>query len=322
MIIVTGVLIPIILFLLTLPLQTLLKTVKGVISIRLSMLNQSTRKGDIIRNKIKSQYSTLSRNNKLEIASLKALNLLVNSISRLIVFLRTLASTLIGLAISGIVIIVPTFVLVMVSVISIITVVDNMPEIYSNPNNIVIIGGDLSSDSTNDTTNSDTVDRVNVAENVEAWLKSCEEMGRFYMTSINTYNQGGWYACNLLNGAKVRADCTGYMYASLIYAGLINDSPSNASSSYNWLKGGAVGKKLEQAGFECISAGQGFQWQTGDIAVIGGHVELIEYVQGDSLRAWGWGYVQTKFPNDFQPMSGFKHSTKGYYEYCYRLKSN
>ena len=326
MIIIIGIIVPMVFFLVALPLQMTIKVVK----VRLHKEIQEERKGekksidDFVRGRgIKESKGELYSLRKLH---LQAMIQLVRAMEITIKVLKGVAKTLISLVVTGLVIVIPTVPLIISSLVVVVTLYNNGVLNVGNGGSVIIGGvtagdnnsGNGGSGGSSGSTN--VVDRVNVSENVKAWLDACEEMARWYMANVKVYNQGGFFSCELVGG-DVRADCTGFMYACLINAGLIKDNPRNANSSGNWLQGGSVGLKLEQAGFECIPAGVGFKWQTGDIAVVKGHVELVEYVEGDLLRQWGWGIAQTRFPLDFQPMENFKSSKFGYYPVCYRLRA-
>ena len=333
MFIITGIIIPLVLYLITLPLQSFLfvlrqtlkseeKRLKGRLvgssKLKHSLGGINTNLRDRITEKNSDKSSVDVKSISMRIRSLKALQSLIASISFLITFIRSVAQTIACLVVTLVVTIVPIIILIVASVAGYFLL--ELEDIdFSFSGN----GASVNIVEENPTSTGST----GVATNVSEWLKKCEEMGNFYIKSVATYNQDLYVNCDLLGG-RVRADCTGYMYACLRYAGLISDTAEYAPSSHHYVPGKAykgdtdvMVKKLQDAGFALIEVTKDFKWQSGDIAAVNGHVELVVSVEGETVKTFGWGDIRTKFPHsNYSSHNKFTVSRGSAYTHCYRLK--
>lgn len=333
MFIITGIIIPIVLYLITLPLQSFLfvlrqtlkskeKRLKGRLvgssKLKHSLGGINTNLRDRITEKNSDKSSVDVKSISMRIRSLKALQSLIASISFLITFIRSVAQTIACLVVTVVVTVVPIIILIIASVAGYFLLeLEDIDFSFSGNGasvNIVEEGGESGN---------------SIAYDNSSWLSSIETMANWYIKNVPTYQTSynnvatghrGMYSCDLFDkNSKVGDDCTGFVYACLVYAGLVKDSPSNAPCSNDYV-GGTPLKVLTDGGFERLKAGQGFEWQAGDIASISGHVEIVVSVEGDKLSSFGWGKIRSEYPSaTYASVSSFKHS-HGYYTYCYRLR--
>lgn len=334
MFIITGIIIPLVLYLITLPLQSFLfvlrqtlkseeKRLKGrlVGSSKLKHIlgGINTNLRDRITEKNSDKSSVDVKSISMRIRSLKALQSLIASISFLITFMRSVAQTMLCFIVTVSVSVIPLVLVLLMSSVGYFFISDAFDGVIFGSGgvisgNIVDEGGESGN---------------SIAYDNSSWLSSIETMANWYIKNVPTYQTSynnvatghrGMYSCDLFDkNSKVGDDCTGFVYACLVYAGLVKDSPSNAPCSNDYV-GGTPLKVLTDGGFERLKAGQGFEWQAGDIASISGHVEIVVSVEGDKLSSFGWGKIRSEYPSaTYASVSSFKHS-HGYYTYCYRLR--
>ena len=118
-----------------------------------------------------------------------------------------------------------------------------------------------------------------------SWAKAVQSMGKWYETNVHEYNQKGWSNCALLNGTKVRHDCSGYVSACLQYFGAFKNGFVTSSSGFN--QGTDIYDILKSKGFTKLD----YSWnivQPYDIIAYNGHVEILAE-KGEKPKSWGWG---------------------------------
>lgn len=118
-----------------------------------------------------------------------------------------------------------------------------------------------------------------------SWAKAVQSMGKWYETNVHEYNQKGWSNCALLNGTKVRHDCSGYVSACLQYFGAFKNGFVTSSSGFN--QGADIYDILKSKGFTKLD----YSWnvvQPYDIIAYNGHVEILAE-KGEKPKSWGWG---------------------------------
>lgn len=115
-----------------------------------------------------------------------------------------------------------------------------------------------------------------------AYQDSVNQMSKWYENNIHTYGSST-FSCNLLSGAKVRADCSGFVNSCMILAGIFPQGSSYTSGQF--LQSGPAGQLLAKAGFRPMPW-TGFQnCQPYDVLAKNGHVEIYA---GD-YKSHGWG---------------------------------
>lgn len=303
-----GFVIPVILYLITLPLQSSLfltrqyikvlerkekKKGKGSLKDKLGI----TRSSNAVREAVGLQPvdNRLKKPNKLKIVGLKATRHFIKVLSWTISLLRSVAITLCSLVASIIVIFLPVILNLIVGVAGIVVFMGEVQKVtYSNV-------------STN-TSIDESINIVDDTVNNSGWVGSIEKLANWYIKNVPTYQNdaGGsgtdsraWYSCDLLDGSSVGDDCTGFSYACLIYAGYISDSPSNAPPS-GWYIGesSSMAGKLKEAGFTHGYVTSGMEFKAGDILAKQGHVELLVGVNEDgTYQTFGWGTIRHSYPS-------------------------
>lgn len=339
--IILGIILPIVLFILTLPLKATMLALK----LQLSALEVSIKKtslseklglkdeADFIRKStdtaikatkigVESIKGTVKLGAKSTKLLIKSIKLLIRTIKFLIFLLKSLAALITFLMSLSVVVIIAILLLLIVLVGNIV-MVSNSGSLFTNLSNANSV---VTSDSQLSTNNGAP------SANAEEWLKKCEEMGKWFVSNINTYqgNTDGHYdgsrkgyKCDLV-GVSVGDDCSGFISACLAYANFIDPSKasySSAPASTSFLSGGDMVKVLENAGWTHYSTGgKGFEWKAGDIAAISGHVELVVSVDGDTMKHFGWGTIRKEYPCSTCKVSEFNHGRNKYYTDCFRLE--
>ena len=143
------------------------------------------------------------------------------------------------------------------------------------------------------------------------WMKSYQEMGIWYANNINTYcsykdNSKGtmygrtWYSCPLLGGKTVGDDCSAFVTACLANAGYLGDFQGGwgyGSSHFKYGGNDSLNGKLASAGFAWVPYDSSYVPQSGDIAVMDGHVEIIGGYSNGIIYRYTWG-------NNYSVMAG------------------
>lgn len=306
-----GFVIPVILYLITLPLQSSLfltrqyikvlekkekKKGKGSLKDKLGI----TRSSNVIREAVGLSPITdnrLKKPNKLKVVGLKATRHFIKVLSWTISLLRSVAIMLCTLVASIISIFLPALLNLIVGVAGIVVFMGEAQSVtYSNVNTNVSSNVSESTNIVDSTTNS------------SGWVGSIEKLANWYIQNVPTYQNdtggGGtgsraWYPCDLLEGNTVGDDCTGFSYACLILAGYISDSPTNAPPS-GWYIGedSTMASKLKEAGFTHGYVASGMEFKAGDILAKSGHVELLVGVNEDgTYQTFGWGTIRHSYPS-------------------------
>lgn len=123
------------------------------------------------------------------------------------------------------------------------------------------------------------------------WRNAVEKMGKWYEKNIHSYSQTSFTPCPLLNGVKVRHDCSGYVSACLQYYGVIKNNAIYNSTMYTNDSG--VSDLLTSSKFSKLT----YSWddvKPYDIISYSGHVEILAE-KGDKPKSWGWGSCHDGF---------------------------
>lgn len=138
------------------------------------------------------------------------------------------------------------------------------------------------------------------------FVSKIEEMANWYIQNVPTYQANspyrGYYQCSLVN-MEVGDDCTGFSYAVLVYAGIINPSEVTALASSDYIRGGAMLQYIEKGGMKCHDVASDTVFKTGDMLCVyipnGRH--HVEFVVGENsdgtYQTFGWGSVKTTYPS-------------------------
>lgn len=301
--VIIGIIVPAILFLITLPLQSFLFVARQSLKLEEIKLKKRSKGSlkknlgfsggtDALRSRLglsPSKSKKQPKNTKLRQLSLKAMQALIKALSELITLLRSVASSLIITVLTSFTILVPICLAVIIAATSIV--------MFANSDGSTITYGEA-------VANTNIVDS-NV--NSSGWVGSIETMAKWYLKNVSTYQTSpegtytgkrGWYACDLVDGKNVGDDCTGFSYACLVYAGYIADSPANAPGSSSYISGGSMVSKLQEAGFTHSAVSSDTVFQAGDILAKSGHVELVVGVNEDgTYQTFGWGKIQSSYPS-------------------------
>lgn len=119
------------------------------------------------------------------------------------------------------------------------------------------------------------------------WAICVQKMGQWYVANIHDYNQGALSECSLLNGRKVRHDCSGYTTACLwLFGALLDEIWPPPSKSYTYDE--RIAQKLTSAGF--IKLPFSFtSVKPFDIMTYDGHVEIYNGFVNNKHTSWAWG---------------------------------
>lgn len=131
----------------------------------------------------------------------------------------------------------------------------------------------------------DMINTVHVSGDKSTWAKSVQSMGKWYEANVHEYNQSAMIACDLLDGGKVRKDCSGYVSACLQYFGAFKKG--YITNSTGFVADSNVAGMLNNAGFRKMT----YSWDTVepyDIIAYKGHVEILAE-KGERPKSWGWG---------------------------------
>lgn len=130
------------------------------------------------------------------------------------------------------------------------------------------------------------------------WNQAVQQMGKFYMQNIHTY-QGGTsghasgarrsYPCPLL-GHSVGDDCSGFTSACLQLFGAFPGSYIVSSSGFA-STGGTTANYLRKAGFSPLRFSGYTLLQPFDIIARNGHVEIFYGKNGSSFMSYAWGNI-------------------------------
>lgn len=303
--IIIGIIIPAILFIATLPLQSVLFLSRQ--SLKLEEIKERKRRKGRLRGNSKFSRGTASLRARLGLSSkndsscnvpsefkslsLKSKRLFLKGLSLFISFLRSVASVLLALVATAVTILIPVSLSVIIASSSIIMFLD------SNGKSKSYVGVNAVAESS-------------VVEGNQApsgWLGSVETMGRWYLSNINTYQRNTtgkgsgnrkWYPCDLVGGSNVGDDCTGFAYACLVYSGYIQDSPTSAPPSSDYIKNGSMIGKLESVGFKHGTVTADTVFEAGDILSKEGHVEIVVGKNPDgTYNTFGWGDIHSEYPS-------------------------
>lgn len=154
------------------------------------------------------------------------------------------------------------------------------------------------------------------------WLSCIEQMGKWYEQNIHTY-QGTTakprkgktpYSCPLIGGKNVYDDCSGFVQACLLLAGI--DCPLICTATMQ--DGSVFAKLMDRSGFQHFSGNfTPENSQVGDI-LCGGPQTHTEIYAGNR-KSWSWGNIHdgqnghSGMPCGFCGMSG-----RGGYIHCWR----
>lgn len=130
------------------------------------------------------------------------------------------------------------------------------------------------------------------------WNQAVQQMGKFYMQNIHTY-QGGTsghasgarrsYSCPLV-GHSVGDDCSGFTSACLQLFGAFPGSYIVSSSGFASTSG-ATASYLRKAGFSPLRYISYSSLQPYDIVARNGHVEIFCGMNGASPMSYAWGNI-------------------------------
>lgn len=119
-----------------------------------------------------------------------------------------------------------------------------------------------------------------------SWAQAVQTMGKWYEENIHRYSHN-YVSCNILNGSKVREDCSGYVSACLQLFGKFKLGYNPRSKEFAY--GTNVAKILTEGGFTKLE----YSWeivQPYDIISYDGHVEILA-IKANSPKSWAWGNV-------------------------------
>lgn len=126
------------------------------------------------------------------------------------------------------------------------------------------------------------------------WNKCVSDMGLWFGANVNTYQKASSnkvknrqpypliYDCPLI-GEKIRDDCSGFVSACLIYAGVMGKGSMYNAKDFQSTTGDCA-DALRAGGFQSMAFDASIL-QEGDIYAHSGHVEICA---GKNMQ-WGWG---------------------------------
>ena len=120
------------------------------------------------------------------------------------------------------------------------------------------------------------------------WAQCVIEMGNWYKSNINEYNQSKTYKCDMLNNqtVAVRPDCSGFVCACLRLYGAINTTYGTGSMT----EGSDFAKKLQAHGFTLLKFTDWNSVRPFDILVAPNkHTEILNSVGDGNLTSYSWG---------------------------------
>lgn len=314
MTIILGIIVPLILFLITLPLQSFLFVLRQSLKVKEIQLKLSSKgsKGSSKKNlDIPVKLPTLKssgdkkKDTKLQQMSLKAMQVMIRALSSLVSFLRSVASTLMTTSVTALLITIVVVAVLIVSVSSIILFTS------SEENSSGLTYGDVMTNVQGSITSSDK-NIVSSSEFSGEWVEAIENMANWYIANINTYctvvyppnypnvevTTRAFYTCELLSSENksVGDDCSSFAWACLAYFGAI-PSPANAPSSGSYMSS-TNQSKLATGGFTYYTMSSDTVLQAGDILCRSGHIEVVVKDNGDgTYGTFGWGTVRDSFPS-------------------------
>lgn len=301
--IIIGIVVPAILFLITLPLQSFLFILRQSLKVKEIQLSKSG-KGSLEEElgfKRKDDDTDVVGDKKLEKMSLRALQSLLSAVSGLIVFIRSIASSLIVTVLSALIMLITPTVALIVATSGIVMLVS------SSEGSGLTFGDVMSNISVNESTNIVTSSEFN-----GEWLEAIEVMADWYIDNINTYCTREYppntssglivdgrksYPCDLFPDNKgVSDDCSSFAWACLAYYGAV-DSPTGAPNSKGY-KSEDIQSELSSGGFKYHLVDSSTVFKAGDILVKSGHIEVLVGDNGDrTYKTFGWGTVRDSYPS-------------------------